>query len=130
MFHRLTKAIFFGNYFYGICAVGLCMEASLQQHYPLNHTAWYILVFCGAVLYYTYAYIGESHHQNANQRTIWYTHNHKKIIASQVLLTVITAVPPLHGMTGVVALATTDDGLAIVTVVVAEQLLPSVTVYV
>lgn len=92
MFHRLTKALFFGNYFYGICAVGLCIEASLQQHYPLNNPAWYVLVFCGAVLYYTYAYIGESHHQNANQRTLWYIHNHKKIIYSQVLLTVITAV--------------------------------------
>ena len=47
-----------------------------------------------------------------------------------VPLTVTTAVPPAHGITGVVALAVTGVGSAIVIVVVIEQLLWSDTVYV
>ena len=43
-------------------------------------------------------------------------------------VTVITVVPPLHSIAGAVALAVTRIGLAIVIVVDAEQVLPSVTV--
>ena len=45
-----------------------------------------------------------------------------------VPLTVTTVVPPVHGIGNAVALATTGIGAAMVMVVVAEQLLPSVTV--
>ena len=45
-----------------------------------------------------------------------------------VPLTVTTVVPPVHGIGSADALATTCIGAAIVIVVVAEQLLPSVTV--
>jgi len=86
---KFGLSIFFGNYFYGICTVALCIEASLQQHYPLNNLAWYIFVFTASVLYYTYAYMGEASANTTNKRTLWYIHNRNAIRVANVVLTVI-----------------------------------------
>lgn len=86
---KFGLSIFFGNYFYGICTVALCIEASLQQHYPLNSLAWYIFVFTASVLYYTYAYMGEASAKTTNKRTLWYINNRKAIKTANALLTII-----------------------------------------
>src|SRR5687767_2232075 len=52
----LVGFIIYGNYFYGICAVALAIEAGLQQHIVLNNWAFYVLLFIATVLYYTHAY--------------------------------------------------------------------------
>lgn len=88
---KFGLSIFFGNYFYGICTVALCIEASLQQHYPLNNFAWYVFVFTASVLYYTYAYMGEASAKTANKRTLWYIHNRKTIQSANAVLTIICA---------------------------------------
>lgn len=86
-----TRFIFFGNYFYGLCAVALSIEASLQQRYPLNNLLYYTIVFCATILYYTRAYITEVTVETTNKRTNWYIRFKRWIYFSQILLTVITA---------------------------------------
>lgn len=89
---NLGTAIFFGNYFYGICTVALCIEASLQQRYPLNDAAWYIFVFAASVLYYIYAYMGEASEKTTNRRTLWYIHNRRAMQVSSIILSVIATI--------------------------------------
>ncbi len=84
--HRLIHLIFFGNYFYGICAVALSVEAVLQQRISPNSFLYYLLVFSGTVVYYTFAYIKVNVRADSNQRTVWYSRNRRKILWSQSLL--------------------------------------------
>jgi len=93
---NLGIAIFFGNYFYGICTVALCIEASLQQHYPLNGIEWYIFIFSASMLYYTYAYMGEASAKTTNKRTLWYIHNRKAIKTTKAIFYIITAGATLY----------------------------------
>jgi hypothetical protein len=86
------RFIFFGNYFYGLCAVALSIEASLQQQYPLNNLLYYIIVFCATVLYYTRAYITDNKAVTSNQRTNWYIEFKRWVVFSQIILTIIVTV--------------------------------------
>jgi len=83
------KSFFFGNYFYGICAVALSIEAGVQQYYPLNPLPYYIFLFAATVLYYTRAYITETTADFNNKRSVWYLTNKRFVWWSQVVLTVI-----------------------------------------
>ncbi len=87
----LTRLLFFGNYFYGFCAIALSIEANLQQRIPLNSINYYLFVFAATVLYYTHAYISEPvtdllHH---NKRAVWYAQNRVFIGWSQLSLTIV-----------------------------------------
>lgn len=88
---RLVRFIFFGNYFYGLCAIALSIEASLQQHFPLNGPMFYVMAFCLTVLYYTKAYLPATAAipDNTNKRTAWYIHNARLMRNSQLLLTAV-----------------------------------------
>jgi 4-hydroxybenzoate polyprenyltransferase len=88
----LIRWLFFGNYFYGFCAVALSIEAGLQQRVPLNSFGYYCIVFAATVLYYTHAYIAEPATQSGNLRSVWYSDNRKAVMASQILLTLLLAV--------------------------------------
>ncbi len=83
------KSFFYGNYFYGICAVALSIECSLQLRLPLNNIFFYLALFCATVLYYTHAYYLETRRQpqNQNERAIWYRTYQKKITRSQLIFT-------------------------------------------
>lgn len=85
------KFIFFGNYFYGLCAVALSVEASLQQLYPLNSLLYYAIAFCATVLYYTKAYITEVTADTNNKRSLWYMQFRRFVFFSQIMLTIIVA---------------------------------------
>lgn len=88
----LSRTLFFGNYFYGFCTVALSVEASLQQHTPLNSLLYYLIVFTGTVLYYTHAYIAEpgtNQPNTTNQRSLWYFRHHKWVTRSQIILTTV-----------------------------------------
>lgn len=87
--NNFVKTIFFGNYFYGFCVLGLSIEASLQQRYPLNNFIYYCIVFISTVLYYTYAYLPSKGVNSPNPRTRWYARNKKEILISQVILIVL-----------------------------------------
>jgi hypothetical protein len=86
----LTRFILFGNYLYGFCTVALSIEASLQQHKPLNSLAYYFFVFVATVLYYTHAYIAEPAGNSTNQRSNWYFQHRVFVRRSQVVLTVMS----------------------------------------
>jgi hypothetical protein len=87
--NNYVKTIFFGNYFYGLCVVGLSIEAGLQQRYPLNSLVYYCIIFISTVLYYTRAYIPSKAVDSPNPRTRWYARNKKEILVSQWILTII-----------------------------------------
>jgi hypothetical protein len=85
-----TRFFFYGNYFYGICAVLLAVETAYQQALPLNSFLFYLLVFCATILYYTHAYVQSSDAPNPTQpRANWYHQNNKILVRSQIFLTII-----------------------------------------
>ena len=77
------RFLLFGNYFYGFCVIGLSIESALQQHSSLNSFPYYLIVFVGTVLYYTYAYVSEPDGGFLNKRSIWYQQYKKQISKSQ-----------------------------------------------
>lgn len=90
--NKLFNTFFFGNYFYGICAVALSIEASLQQGFSISNPVWYLLLFSATVVYYSFAYLNEKHQPTINPRTIWYkTHNHLLIWSQRLLLFIACA---------------------------------------
>jgi len=75
----LVKTIFFGNFFYGLCAVALAIEANMQQGLPLNSIEFYLLLFASTVWYYTLAYTHDPSNDSINERSAWYKNNVKKM---------------------------------------------------
>ena len=87
---KIVRFIFFGNYFVGILAVALTLEATLQLRLPFNSINYYLLLFLAPTIYYTYAYNKVSNQPLAtNARAQWYSKHKKFINRSQVMLSVI-----------------------------------------
>ena len=89
MVKKLAYGLFFGNYFYAICAVALAMESNLQLRFPLNSALFYLILFTGTVVYYTRAYISEQYVNLDNPRTAWYNAHRRLVPVTQLLLSVI-----------------------------------------
>jgi hypothetical protein len=89
---QLPGHFFFSNYFYGVCAVALSTEASLQQQFPLNGFLYYFLVFITTVLYYAYPYIRVTKKPTTNPRTIWYNEHYQLMRWNQIIITIILLV--------------------------------------
>lgn len=87
-FTNAIEYIFFSNYFYGFCAVGLSIEATVQQKFSLNGLIYFFMVFISTVLYYAYPYIRKSV-TSTNPRTNWYTRNYNLMRWNQALITII-----------------------------------------
>ncbi len=90
MLKRLEYFIFYGNYFYGFCTVGLAIEASMQQEVALNSPYFYIILYCSTVIFYTVAYIQEEKTSYVNRRSQWYGENAKMIRFTQLLLLILS----------------------------------------
>jgi hypothetical protein len=89
---KLLKFIFFGNYFVGILAVALTVEATLQLGNRFNAMSYYLLLFLAPIVYYTYAYMGATNSQHPdNPRTAWYASHKAYVYWSELLLTAICA---------------------------------------
>jgi hypothetical protein len=86
---KIAEYIFFGNYFYGVCAAALSAEAMLQQRFPLNGFLYFFLIFVSTILYYTYPYVRKCLLVSSNSRTNWYSRNYRFVQRSQVVITVI-----------------------------------------
>ncbi|SER07102.1 UbiA prenyltransferase family protein [Pedobacter rhizosphaerae] len=84
---KIIRFIFFGNYFVGILAVALTIEATQQLRLPYNSINYYLLLFLAPTVYYTYAYNKVSvKPSSTNPRNQWY-YKHKKFInVSQIVL--------------------------------------------
>jgi hypothetical protein len=85
--NRFLKFILFSNYFYGICAVALTIEATLQQRFPLNGFVYLGLIFMATVLYYTHPYIRKRSYVSSNPRTNWYTRHYDFMRWNQIVIT-------------------------------------------
>jgi hypothetical protein len=79
-----AAGFFYGNYFYGVCAVGLSVEATLQQELPLAPIPYYLAVFALSTWYYTLPYLQSSVYEDP--RTRWYMQHRKWVNISQVIL--------------------------------------------
>ncbi|WP_129715934.1 hypothetical protein [Pedobacter sp. SYP-B3415] len=86
----LIRFIFFGNYFVGLLAVALTLEAGMQLQLPFCSAAYYLLLFLAPVVYYTYAYAGSTARVKfANSRTRWYEKHRRFVRRSQAVLTFV-----------------------------------------
>ncbi|MFX8735755.1 hypothetical protein ABTM37_20985, partial [Acinetobacter baumannii] len=85
-----VQALFFGNYFYGFCAVALSVEAALQQHYPLNDFLYYTMSFAATVVFYTKAYVADNIVFPANERAYWYAKNNNMVKLTQIVFSLLT----------------------------------------
>lgn len=83
--------IFFSNYFYGLCAVALSVEASLQQRLPLHVPFYYFLVFITTVLYYAYPYTRKGLSLSRDPRSNWYARHYPLMFWNQVAITIVLA---------------------------------------
>ena len=84
MWNKIIKFIFFGNYFIGILAIALSFETSVQLRLPFNPAAYYALLFCGTIMYYTYAYSAPLLSASpGNPRSMWYIHHYNFVKYSQ-----------------------------------------------
>jgi 4-hydroxybenzoate polyprenyltransferase len=93
MLNRIIAFVFFANYFVGLLAVALSVETAFQLNIPLNSPAYYFLLFCTTVFYYTIAYSGPvAPKVSANPRTEWYRLHYHFVRVSQVILFSICAV--------------------------------------
>ncbi|WP_207492907.1 UbiA family prenyltransferase [Aridibaculum aurantiacum] len=84
----LVRLIFYGNIFYGLCAVAMCIETNVVMGLGLNHFPFYLLIFFGSWIYYTMIYV-RSTSANANKEiNAWYRQNLNRIknVLSAVLL--------------------------------------------
>lgn len=90
MIKKSTEFFFYGNYFYGFCAVALSMETALQLNISLNDFIYYLFVFTATVFYYTLAFPGEVPAGLANKRTLWYAQNRRILFFSQAVCAVIS----------------------------------------
>jgi hypothetical protein len=86
----VIPAIFFGNYFYGICAIALSIETAFQLNVPLNPLPYYILIFAATVVYYTKAYLTENLEDSTNKRAHWYVQHHQWVWVSQIVLSILS----------------------------------------
>ena len=92
MISKIIRFIFFGNYFVGILAVALTLEATFQLRLPFNSVNYFLLLFLAPTIYYTYAYSKVSTQPSTtNPRTQWYYKHQKMIGVSQVILSVACA---------------------------------------
>jgi 4-hydroxybenzoate polyprenyltransferase len=81
---KIIRFIFFGNYFIGFLALALTIEATLQLAVPFNSHAYYALIFCAPIAYYTHAYMGNLKlTKSTNPRAAWYIKHRKFLIWSQ-----------------------------------------------
>lgn len=110
---RTIEFIFFGNYFYALCALSLAIESSLQQSIGLNKFGFYLLMCTGTIVYYTYAYMGQISFRIAfwgreinfrtptknnfyNRRTEWYHRNGRLLNITQMLFLAVSIVCALY----------------------------------
>ena len=89
---NLIPIIFYGNLFYGLCAIALCLETNLQHKIPPNGPHFYLLVFTATALYYSRIYFKSTHTINPDKRTIWYSQNRRWIKAALILTLLFIAI--------------------------------------
>src|ERR1700753_3744237 len=74
-------------------SVALSLETAFQLRLPFNSAVDYGLLFCGTVMYYTYAYAQPlQSFSPGNPRSAWYVKHHTLVQYTQWVLLVICIV--------------------------------------
>jgi hypothetical protein len=81
---KFTELFFYGNYFYGFCAIAQAIEATLQLGFPLNDVTYYLLTFVATVFYYNYPYVRKYNAESTDSRTNWYRRNYSFVRWNQL----------------------------------------------
>lgn len=89
---KALKFLFFGNYFYGLCAAGMALETYHTLRLPIDYYLL-LLLFLAVITFYTHAYryAHLGHDQAAQkqqfyyQRNLWYYTHYKKLKWLQLL---------------------------------------------
>jgi 4-hydroxybenzoate polyprenyltransferase len=92
MWNKFIKFIFFGNYFVGLLGIALSLETAVQLRLPFNSIAYYTLLFCGTVMYYSYAYSKPLQSFTNNPRSVWYVEHSTFIKYNQRFLLIVCIV--------------------------------------
>lgn len=79
----IVQGFFYGNYFYGLCAVALSIEATLQQVYPLASLDYYLAIFALTTWYYTLPYVKGEEGIVKDLRASWYQRHRNWVRGSQ-----------------------------------------------
>ena len=84
--NKLIKYFFFGNYFYGLCAVFLAIETIVSLKIAIKSNFIYLFfLFFSTIVYYSFAYITiGKYSKEINERLSWYS-QYKKIFFFSVL---------------------------------------------
>lgn len=78
---------FYGNWFIGLCAVALGVEAAMQQEVPLNGAWYHVLVFLSCVVFYNHAYRGATAERATDDRMRWHVrHAERRRVVRRVLV--------------------------------------------
>lgn len=84
----VAEAVFYGNFFYGICAVFSAIESDLLQERNLNGIGFYVFIFLATVVFYNYPYARVDSSGSQQPRTLWHQQFLKPIRIFQVCGTV------------------------------------------
>jgi len=89
---RFVRLVFYGNYFYGICAVALVLETLALLKVPYRGYLAYAIAFVATTLFYSYPYARNYTSPSTNPRTTWYIINHSLVVKTQIALTILLSV--------------------------------------
>lgn len=92
----IVQGFFYGNYFYGLCAVALSIEATLQQVYPLASPDYYLAIFALTTWYYTLPYVKGDESSGKDPRSKWYQQHRAWVRCSQRVLLLICCAYALY----------------------------------
>lgn len=81
------KSIFYGNYFYAVCAVALSIESVFQAQAIVPQLLFFVLEFLAVLFFYNKAYlVTEEELAAENERQAWYKTHHTFLKRLQVVL--------------------------------------------
>lgn len=87
------KSIFYGNFFYALCAVALSIESAFQSKSALAPALFFVLEFVAVIWFYNKAYLKTEEELNANNdRQAWYLAHRKVLVRFQKFLLLILIV--------------------------------------
>ena len=84
-FRKFSEAIFYGNFFYGICSVSQVIESTLQHNLPVNNYWLYTVTFLATLLFYNYPYARNYSHASDNPRSNWYRRHYAFVRRNQLV---------------------------------------------
>lgn len=79
---------FYGNYFYGLCAVSIMLETAAQLHLNISNPMIYGMAFLATLLFYNHPYIRRTKGPSLNPRTHWFNKHLKGVILTQIVFTI------------------------------------------